>query len=213
MAWWMRVLVGRRITRRPGRAQFCPRPEERYIGLLVHGDDLTVGVPTQEEKWFKSVLFSKHDGKCTEKFPSNGNGAMEASFLNRVIRWDPTSGRAGLEADTRHVAMVRRDLASEKSTLLMLVSGPSGLVICCRLSGTSDEESNDERPRRTQTCWAILVRTTSWSDHKILPVVLEVFCDAEHAGDAGTRKSLSGMAHLIKHGSAVQSTSVKQWRV
>ena len=41
---------------------------------------------------------------------------MEASFLNRVIRWDPTPGRAELEADTRHVAMVLRDLGLEKST-------------------------------------------------------------------------------------------------
>ena len=44
-----------------------------------------------------------------------------------------------------------------------------------------------------------------------LPGVLEVFCDADHAGDLGTRKSRSGTAfmwgtHLIKHGSAVQST-------
>ena len=44
-----------------------------------------------------------------------------------------------------------------------------------------------------------------------LPGVLEVFCDADHAGDLGTRTSRSGLAvmwgsHLIKHGSAVQST-------
>ena len=44
-----------------------------------------------------------------------------------------------------------------------------------------------------------------------LPGVLEVSCDADQAGDLGTRKSRSGTAvmwgtHLIKHGSAVQST-------
>ena len=43
-----------------------------------------------------------------------------------------------------------------------------------------------------------------------LPGVLEVFCDADHAGDLGSRKSRSGVAvmwraHLIKEGSAVQS--------
>ena len=31
-------------------------------------------------------------------------------------QWNPTSGRAELEADTRHVAMVLRDLELEKST-------------------------------------------------------------------------------------------------
>ena len=41
--------------------------------------------------------------------------------------------------------------------------------------------------------------------------ILEVLCDADHAGDLGTRKSRSEMAviwgsHLIKHGSAVHST-------
>ena len=41
---------------------------------------------------------------------------METSFLNRVIRWDPASGRAELEADTRHVAMVLRDLGLEMSS-------------------------------------------------------------------------------------------------
>ncbi len=44
-----------------------------------------------------------------------------------------------------------------------------------------------------------------------LPGALEVFCDADHAGDHETRWSRSGMAvfrgrHLLKHGSSVQST-------
>ena len=44
-----------------------------------------------------------------------------------------------------------------------------------------------------------------------LPGELTVYCDADHAGDVETRKSRSGMAimwggHLLKHGSAVQST-------
>ena len=56
---------------------------KREIRLLVHGDG---------EKWFERVLFSKYDG--AGKFRAGGNAAMEASFLNRVIRWDPTSGRA-----------------------------------------------------------------------------------------------------------------------
>ena len=39
--------------------------------------------------------------------------------MNRVIRWDPASGRAELEADTRHVATVLRDLGLEKSSLVV----------------------------------------------------------------------------------------------
>ena len=44
-------------------------------------------------------------------------------------------------------------------------------------------------------------------ESQTLPGVLEVFCDADHAGDLGTRKSRSRMAvmwraHLIKHESA-----------
>ena len=62
-----------------------------------------------KRKWFESVLLSKYDGKCTGKCHSVGNIAMEASFLNRVIRWGPAFGRAELEAD-KHVAVVLRDL-------------------------------------------------------------------------------------------------------
>ena len=63
---------------------------ERDIRLLVHGDDFMVEKPTHEEKWFDSVLFSK-----------------------RLVL---TSISAELEADTRHVAMVLRDLGLEKTT-------------------------------------------------------------------------------------------------
>ena len=38
------------------------------------------------------------------------------TLLNRVIRWDPVLGRAELEADTRLVAMVLRDLGLETAT-------------------------------------------------------------------------------------------------
>ena len=34
---------------------------ERDIRLLVHGDDVMVEMPTHEERWFESVLFSKCD--------------------------------------------------------------------------------------------------------------------------------------------------------
>ena len=54
--------------------------------------------------------------KCTGSSIRIANTLTETSFLNRVIRWDPASGRAELEADTRHVAMVLRDLGLEKSS-------------------------------------------------------------------------------------------------
>ena len=50
----------------------------------------------------------------------------ETSFLNRVIRWDPASGRAELEADTRHVAKVLRDLGLEKSSHVVALVGEVG---------------------------------------------------------------------------------------
>ena len=175
---------------------------ERDIRLYVHGDDYMADMPTHEEKWFARVLCSKYDGMRTGKFHSDGNTAMEVSFLNRVVRWDPAPGRAELEADTRHVAMVLPDLGigqvntscnscckasevrrtsiagwcetSERSgyhvervshdARELLVTDTSRLVIRCRLSSTRDEESHDERPRGTQTCWAPLAKATSWSD-------------------------------------------------
>ena len=140
---------------------------ERDVRLLVHGDDFMVEMPTHEEKWLESVLFSKYDGKSTEKFQSDGNTAMEASFLNRVIRWDHTSGRAELEASSVVTPVAKRpkseellmlagakplnaqDTSSYKSVTMRLnnfVSGPRRLVICYKLSGTRDEESHDQGP-------------------------------------------------------------------
>ena len=57
-----------------------------------------VAMPTHEEKWCEGVLFPKCDAKKREKFHSDGNTLTETSFLNRVIRWDPASGRAEREA-------------------------------------------------------------------------------------------------------------------
>ena len=168
---------------------------ERDIRLLAHGGDFMVEMPTHEENWFESVLFSEWDGKCTGEFHSDGNTAMEASFLDRVVRWDPTPARAELEAgcdgasrpwngeintscnsccqasEVRRTSIAGRCETSERRRYHVVqvsrdarelpVSGPSRLVSRCRLSGTSDEESHDERPRGTQACWAPLVRATS----------------------------------------------------
>ena len=63
---------------------------ERDIRLLAHGDDFMAEVPTHEEKWFESVLFSKHDGTRARKFLSDGNIATESvgsHIWHGWIRW------------------------------------------------------------------------------------------------------------------------------
>ena len=61
----------------------------------------------------------------------------ETSFLNRVTRRDPASGRAELEADTRHVAMVLRHLGLEKSALVVTLVGEVGRTSAAGRSETS----------------------------------------------------------------------------
>ena len=78
-----------------------------------------------------------------------------------------------------HVVQVSHDAREQ------LVSGPSRLVIRCGLSGTGDEESQDERPRGARTCWALLARATSGAivfKPQTLLRVLDFFFDADHAG-------------------------------
>ena len=53
---------------------------ERDVRLFVRGDDFMVETRTSEEKWFEGVLFSKYDGKCTEKFHSDGN-ILDGNFV------------------------------------------------------------------------------------------------------------------------------------
>ena len=143
-----------------------------------------VEMPTREEKCLESVLCSKYDGNCTDKFHSDCNAAMGASFLTREIRRDPTSGRAELEADTRYVAMVLRDLGLEEGNTSCnsccqtsecgrtLVAGRCdntylSLVQTCRSMHWHEgmQKSHDEGLGGTETCWSPLARATGWSDH------------------------------------------------
>ena len=92
---------------------------ERDVRLLVRGDDFTVEMPIHEEKWFEGVLYSNYDGKCAEKFHSDAY-ILDGSFV--VQPCDPvghTSGRAELEADTRHIVMVLFRSGLDKSTLVV----------------------------------------------------------------------------------------------
>ena len=177
----------------------------------------------------------------------------ETSFLNRVTRRDPASGRAELEADTRHVAMVLRDLGLEKSSHVVALAAkrPKSeellLLAEAKLLNAEDTTLNRsvtmrennlslDRPdlsfaagslargmkspttkdleELTRVGRSLIERATVGAnvfEPQSLLGVLEVFCDADHAGDLGTRESRSGeavmwRAHLIKEGSAVQRT-------
>ena len=101
-------------------------------------------MPTHEEKWFLSVLFSKYDGKCTGKFHTDDNTSMDTSFLYRVTGWDPAPGRDDLEADTRHVAMVLRDLGLEKS----VISGCDSCGQASEVGRTSTAGRSESSERR-----------------------------------------------------------------
>ena len=67
-----------------------------FVHVGQHVDDFMVEMPTHQEKWLASVLFLKCDGKCAEKFQSDGIIAMGVSLLNRVIWWDPRPTRGTL---------------------------------------------------------------------------------------------------------------------
>ena len=52
----------------------------------------------------------------------DGNIAMEAPCLKRVIQRDPTPGRAEFQGDSRHVAMVLGDLGLEETPVVSPVA-------------------------------------------------------------------------------------------
>ena len=126
-----------------------------------------VVMPTHEEKWLESVLFSKYDGKSTVKFHSDGNTAMEASLLNSVIRWDPTAGRSevggisscnscGQASEVARTSTGGKRVTSERRGYYVVqvshdapeqfVSGPPSFVISYRPFGTRDEDSHHQGP-------------------------------------------------------------------
>ena len=156
-------------------------------------------IPTHEERGFESVLFWKYDGKCAKKFHSDGNTAM--------IRSDSTSGRAELEADTMHVAMVPRGLGLEKATpvvtlvarrpeseALLLLAGAKPLnaedttlyrSITMRVNSSSLDRPDFSFSARSLT--RVMKSSTTEDFDKLERVgrylgVLEVFCNADHAG-------------------------------
>ena len=89
--------VGKRTTRISSRTTHSSKVPANFP--CVHGDENMAEMPTDEEKWFNSVSCSRYDGKSTTALQ------WEASFPERVIRWDPTA---------RHVEMLLRDIGLEK---------------------------------------------------------------------------------------------------
>ena len=102
----------------------------------------------------------------------------------RVIRWNPTSGRAELEADTKHVAMVLRYLGLEKSDV--------------RRTSTAGRCDLEELKRVGRYLGGRPVGSIVF-EPQTSPGVMDVFCDADHAGDVETRKCRSGVAVTWSH--------------
>ena len=153
---------------------------------------------------------------------------MEATFLNRVIRWDPVLGRAELDADTRHVAMVLRDLGLAIATpaVTRVAKRPNAddaalhsrnasellwTVGTCRmlqLSGTRDEKNPTtkdfeelERVGRHLRCRLIGAIRFGM---RTSPGVMEVFCDVDHP-----RLGITQVP--IANGWRVEVTLVEAW--
>ena len=85
---------------------------DRHIQAEVHGDDFGVIMKRSQEGWFDEVL-SRYDFKVTGVLSSKATGEQSVVYLNRVLVWDPERRSAYLEADTRHVKKVIRDLKLE----------------------------------------------------------------------------------------------------
>ena len=161
-------------------------------------------------------------GRCNPTEADTRHIAMELRGLGLEKLTPVVTPVASPKSEELLLLACAKLLNAEDSTLYRSVtmrvnhldSGPSRLVIRCSLSGTRDEDSHDERPRGTKRVGRFLrgrkIGTIVLEPQTLLGV-LEVFCDADHAGDLGTRKPRSGMAvmwgsHLINHGGAVQST-------
>ena len=193
-------------------------------------------MPIHEDKRFEGVLSSKHDGTCTGKFHSDGDTLTEIWFLNRLIRWDPATGRAEFArlirgtsqwcfefCDWKKSSLVVTPVARRpKSEELLLLAEAKSLnaedttlyrsvtmrVNCLSLdrSDLSSAAGSLARGMQSPTTKNLeeLKRVGRYLrgrpvgaivfEPQILPGVLEVFCDADHAGDLGTRKSRFGMA-------------------
>ena len=147
-----------------------------------------------------------------------------------MTRWDPTSELTrgtlrwcfdlGLEKSPPVATLVAKPLMLEE---LLLLAGAKPLnaedimlyrSVTMRVSNDARSFAADSLARgrkKTSTVSNVLDATCmeqSRFEPQTLLGVLEMFCDADHVGDLGARKSRSGIAvmwrsHLIKHGSAV----------
>ena len=74
-------------------------------------------------------------------------------------------------------------LAGAKPLKAEAVSGPRSLVTCCRISGKSPATKNSETLKRVGRYLQARPVAAIVFEPQALPRVLQVFCDADHAGD------------------------------
>ncbi|CAK0893991.1 unnamed protein product [Prorocentrum cordatum] len=86
----------------------------RHVQAEVHGADFGVIMRKSQEGWFDDVL-SRHDFKVAVTLSSRPLEEQSVVYLNRVLIWNPFERSAYLEADTRHVKKVIRDLGLENA--------------------------------------------------------------------------------------------------
>ncbi|CAK0852608.1 unnamed protein product [Prorocentrum cordatum] len=87
---------------------------ERHIQAEVHGDDFGVIMRKSQEGWFDDVL-SRYDFMVKGIMSSRALQEQSVVYLNWVLIWNPFERPACLEADTRRVKKVIRDLGSENA--------------------------------------------------------------------------------------------------
>ena len=138
--------------------------------------------------------------------PSSGMPPLENVKSTSLTVRLPQSGTGERQAN---LAIVLRDLGLEKSSLVVtLVAKRPKSEQFLLLAGAKPLNAED-----TTLCRSVTTRPVGaiGFEPQTLPGVLEVFCDADHAGDLGTQKSRSVAvweAHLIKHGSAVSTIAL-----
>ncbi|CAE7854404.1 GIP [Symbiodinium necroappetens] len=227
--------AGWKRGRSNGAVFFHPLLDAR---VLVHGDDfLCLGDDAAQEA-LDRTLRDAYELKRTRTIGIEVEGSKRISFLNRVIRLETIGGRhcAVVEADSRHAELLIEELGLKngkgvetadvkKSVDQQLLEAkaaalPPDMVkkyrsLVMRAAYLSQDRAdlgqtgaNLKRLGRylKQYPYAKLVYEAQKEPDK-----LRVQVDADHAGDAVTRRSTTGMIafygrHPIKHASNVQST-------
>ncbi|CAE7348384.1 RE1 [Symbiodinium sp. KB8] len=205
--------AGWKRGRSNGAVFFHPLLDAR---VLVHGDDFFCLGDDATQEALDRTLRDAYELKRTGTIGIEVEGSKRISFLNRVIRLETIEGRhcAVVEADSRHAELLIEELG--------LKNGKG--VETADVKKSVDQELLEAKGKMvmpTEADWANLKRLGRYLKQcpyaKLVceaqkePDKLRVQVDADHAGDAVTRRSTTGMIafygrHPIKHASNVQST-------